>query len=77
MKNGGGRRKHVRSREVRVTWGRQNASCVSRSGKDERGWGDTARSWHAKGLGFYLEYDGKVPNDFMWGDCIIRFIWPF
>lgn len=33
-----------------------------------------ARSWHAEELGFYLECDGKLPDDFIQGDFTILFM---
>lgn len=39
-----------------------------------RSTGETeATSWHAKELGFYPECDGKLPNDFIQGVCMVRF----
>lgn len=31
----------------------------------------SARSWHAEEWGFYLECDGKLPDDFILGDFTI------
>lgn len=63
VKNGRGGRKHVRFRELEVTWGGQMRAV---------GW-TRARSWHAKELRFYLKRVGKIPNNYIQGDCVIRF----